>query len=150
MTHSIFFKAITFDFLVGTALLTSGCGSGTPSDSDIERALGSGVPNCDIGYVVASNVKKTNGMPDGQSYRVTYSYDLQFVSDSPDYEAIQKSEGQSSMRLLAIGLCNQDLARAGVIDYSKGKPVMPKKGDRVSMTGEMTMIRSEQGWVQQP
>ncbi len=140
-----------------TACDVIGLSSNRPENDDIRKALGMGIAqnafaNCDKSYLTVDNIEKTNGIDNGNFYRVSYNYDLVFLKDIPSvdvYNAVAKSEGDLSPNALEISTCYAALGQAGVIGIEGGKlSTMPRKGDRIAMVGEMNMIRSENGWIE--
>lgn len=73
-----------YSVLSGLALsavsLLSGCfGSSVPEAKDVEEELRQMWADCKM--VRPTNVRKTNGIPQGDDYRIQFSYRLEFVGD---------------------------------------------------------------------
>lgn len=135
-------KAKALQLLALTAILAglNGCSS-APNAEEIKRALGSGIPNCPHEYFEISNLKKTNGVAEGNLYTVSYAYDLTVVKDFPDLES-------DKMVAYQWDACLMSMIRSGVIPASPdGLSYFSKKGQNTPLTGEMTMIKSEKGWI---
>lgn len=65
---------------LSTVALLSGClGSSVPEAKDVEGELNEMWADCKM--VRPTNIKKTNGIPQGDVYRIQFSYKLEFVSD---------------------------------------------------------------------
>jgi hypothetical protein len=105
-----------------------GC-STKPDVSDIAADLNKAWESCPL--VKISNLKKTNGIDNGNSYRMAFSYTLDVLYDAKDIDEANKH--------CSIG----DLDRLARIT---GTPSF-NKGDVVTITNEIDMIKSEKGWI---
>ena len=56
------------------ALLVSGCGDSVPDEGDLKKFLGESFGTCS--NIKVANVKKINGYPEEQYYKVEYSYEI--------------------------------------------------------------------------
>lgn len=112
-----------------------GCSS-KPSESDIAAASNEFWRGC----AKVSNVKKTNGVENGNAYKVSFTYDLEVLEDvgllggncSVEFEQGQIAGGQKAVL------------------FKIHNPILEspiKKGDVFSIVGEKNMVKSEKGWI---
>lgn len=111
-------RALALILCLGGSLL--GCSS-KPSVSDIAAGVNEFWGTC----AKISDVKKTNGVEDGNAYRVAFTYKLEILKD------MDKST------------CS--LVQAVILGTLGSDPIT--KGDVFNLTGEKNMIKSEKGWI---
>lgn len=111
-----------------------GCSS-KPSASDIAAEVNKFWKGC----VKVSDVTKTNGVENGNTYRVAYTYKLEFPEDGvgvlsmpPNCSIREGAESQSAV-LFKIMVSSGGGGHA--------------KGDIYNVTAETNMVKSEKGWV---
>lgn len=110
---------------IGSFLL--GCSS-KPDVSDIAPELEKFWGTCTL--VQLDNLKKTNGLYNGNTYRMAYSYTLDVLEDFND-----AGEHCTVQNFNAL----QDLAFRAIF----------KKGDVITVTNELNMVKTENGWISQ-
>lgn len=125
-------KALMLILCLGSSLL--GCSS-KPGESDIATASKEFWSGC----ATVSNVKKTNGVENGNSYKVSFSYDLTVLED------VELIGGKCSTGMGYIDAGSQK----GIL-FKIHNPVLQspiKKGDVFNIVGEKNMVKSEKGWI---
>jgi hypothetical protein len=115
------------------SVIISACSS-VPEISDIEPDIFEAWAACKI--VQVKNVKKTNGIPNGERYQLDFSYDIQSticpVATSLDVQLT-----------FAIARSLKDGARATL----KNGDIVVKKGAEYTFTRSLWMVKSEKGWI---
>jgi|GWRWMinimDraft_3_1066011.scaffolds.fasta_scaffold10383_2 hypothetical protein len=116
-----------------------GCSS-KPSASDIAA----GVNEFWSGCAKISDVIKTNGVENGNAYRVSFTYKMELLEDGggalgvPPHCSIVGGEGSQTASLLKIVFSS--------IAGGNGSGSL-KKGNVYTVTNEANMVKSEKGWV---
>lgn len=134
----------------GIALLAfflSGCAF-SPSNSEIERALTRDDPLIDKVYQIR-NIRRINGYERPEGYVVEFSAEISILANTSEYfGSLAKGDQTGAGAIAAFALAGGGLAKWGLLTaaaISAGK-----KGDVVPITGTITMIKSEQGWIARP
>jgi len=124
-------KAQLLPFSLSMALLF-GC-SDKPDVSAIEADLVDAWSQCK--GLKVSDLKKINGVKDGNGYSMNFSYNLELLADN----ASQACEGndQNVIRLANVMLANNK------------DPKEIKKGDIITVNGAVTLVKSDNGWIVQ-
>lgn len=111
---------------LGSSLLV-GCSS-KPGVSDIATGVNEFWGAC----AKISDVNKTNGIENGNTYRVSFTYKLEALEDTE----LGVHKEKSNCSITHVSTLNNI---AGFL------PV--KKGDAYTVTTETNMVKSEKGWV---
>ena len=128
-------------------ILLSGCGF-TPSDSDVERALGRGDPLVGKIYLIR-NIHRVNGYERPEGYVVEFGAEIHVLEKPTEYFGRLAKEDQTGVgALTALGLATGGLAKWGLVTTAAISTA--KKGDVVPFSGSVTMIKSENGWILRP
>lgn len=109
---------------IGTLI---GCSS-KPDVSDIAVELNKGWARCPL--VKMSDLKKINGLDKGNIYRMAFSYKLEF-----QYDESQAEKRCATGNLIVLG--------------QEVRPFKFNKGDVITLTNEVDMVKSENGWIMQ-
>ncbi len=113
--------------LAGTLL---GC-SNKPAGSDIAAGVNAYWGGC----VKITDVSKTNGVENGNTYRVSYTYKLEVLDDK------SRCSLENSMELMKIAMEAKGVG-VGADPYHPAKT-----GDVYTVSNETIMVKSEKGWV---
>lgn len=120
-------KSLVLILCAGSALY--GCSS-KPDVSDIRGELQEFWGTCPI--VKLDNLKKTNGLDNGKTYRMAYTYTIEALEDYTEFE--------NKCALRNILVLNQ---------LTTDNTNKLKKGDVVNVNAEIDMVQSEKGWISQ-
>lgn len=122
----------------GLALILLACGRGNePIAEDIKNGLDA-MYSCPA--IVIENVEKTNGIDNGTSYHVMYTYNMVFPKGWQNTsEAIDRLKGcpDSTLYTLKRFFIGED-------GISLGKVA---DGQRLELKAEIDMVKSENGWI---
>ncbi len=121
-------KSLVLILCLASSLI--GCSS-KPDVSDIEPELATIWGGCPL--VKMSNLKKTNGLDHGNTYQMAYSYKL-------EVQEAATSLDDAGTHCSALGVNTI---------YSLTKLNKFDKGDIITITGEVNMVKSEKGWISQ-
>lgn len=128
-------------------LFLSGCGF-APSDSEVERALTRGDPLIGKVYLIR-NVHRINGYERPEGYVVEFGAEIYLLEQPAEYFGRLAKGDQTGIGVLAaVGLATGGLAKWGLVTAAAISAA--EKGDVVSFSGSVTMIKSEQGWILRP
>ena len=111
-----------------------GCSS-KPDVGDIDAQIQAIWQPCELLRV--TDLKKTNGIDQGNTYELAYSYKLVFQKDVSDWPS--------------AGICPIDQLNL-LWTYAKAvnkAGVAMKKGEFIEVNDSATMVKSEKGWVTQ-
>jgi hypothetical protein len=130
------------------SVIISACSS-VPEISDIEPDIFEAWAACKI--VQVKNVKKTNGIPNGERYQLDFSYDVQFKNNlffddfnQQRFSTICPVATSLDVQLtFAIARSLKDGARATL----KNGDIVVKKGAEYTFTRSLWMVKSEKGWI---
>lgn len=100
-----------------------GCSS-KPGNSDITTGLNEFWGEC----VIISDVNKTNGVEQGNTYHVSFTYKLEIPEDRSSCSGVNN--------LMLVNLYT-----------SAGNTKGIQTGDTYTITAEYNMIKSENGWI---
>lgn len=120
----------------GFALILLACGRGNePIAEDIKNGLDA-MYSCPA--IVIDNVEKTNGIDNGTSYRVMYSYSILIPKGwSSPREAVDRLNGCSEHAILTLKKFSGGIVSIGNIT----------DGQRLNINAEIDMVKSENGWI---
>ena len=130
MESSKKYLALVLPFII------AGC-SNAPDSGDIKKNIEATL-SCPA--ISVEDVEKTNGIDQGSTYRVSYTYNMVFpkgAKDSEEFKALVEGCPYSTLYLLGSNV----LGRGAGIGY----PV--EDGKTVQMQGETNMVKSENGWI---
>lgn len=119
---------------VGTAMLLTACGSSKPGASDIEPYVIDQLGQCQLWTI--SDVRKTDGIEDGATYRVDFTAKLT-LKDTP--EQTMENYGKHQMDPSYMG-CHLYVSRLVAVTESMSF------AKQYVVTGAGILIKSEQGW----
>jgi len=126
-------------------LFLSGCGS-SPSNSDLERALTQNDPLIGKVYQIR-NVRRTNGYERPNGYVVEFTAEIYVLESPTDYLAsLAQGDNAGMGALAAISVATAGVVKWGLVTAASLSA--SKKGDVIPFTGAITMIKSQQGWIQ--
>lgn len=125
-------KTLLLTLCLSASLL--GCSS-KPSEKDIAAGVNAFWAGC----VKVSDVTKTNGVENGNTYRVAYTYKLEFPEDGVGIFSIPPNCS------MAGGAQSQAAALVKIMVSSGGGG--HAKGDVYTVTNETDMVKSEKGWI---
>ena len=127
--------------------LLSGCGS-SPSNSELERALTRDDPLIDKVYQIR-NIRRINGYERPEGYVVEFSAEISILANTAEYFGSLAQGDQTGAGAIAVfSLAGGGLAKWGLVTAAAISAA--KKGDIVPISGTITMIKSEQGWIVRP
>jgi hypothetical protein len=143
------------------SVIISACSS-VPEISDIEPALAELWAPCT--YVKIKNMKKTNGIANGEKYTIAYSYDVEVTRD---VRASSKLERPSLFDALGeecpvaypivgsyiggqfISLLKKAAWDSGIYtgQVIKAGDLIAKKDTKFTFNNTLPMVKSEKGWI---
>ena len=91
-------------------------------------------------------MKKINGIENDKTYRMAYSFTLEVLVDA---DTVRGESAQNELREkgTVMGCTNQQLS--GLQNLAHKDVLALKKGDVITVSNEIDMIKSENGWVPQ-
>ena len=119
---------------VGIAMLLTACGSSKPGASDIEPYVIDQLGQCQLWTI--SDVRKTDGIEDGATYRVDFTAKLT-LKDTP--EQALANYGKHQMDPSYVG-CHLYISRLITVTETMSL------AKQYEVTGAGILIKSEQGW----
>lgn len=114
-----------------------GCSS-KPSTGDIAT----GVNEFWKGCAKIPDVTKTNGVENGNTYRVSFTYKLEVLEEGGSGPI-----GKPSSCSLEQSMALMKIAMSSGVDFAPGMGSPIKKGDVFTVTNETNMVKSEKGWI---
>lgn len=118
-------------FILCIALI--GCSS-KPNVSDIEEDFNRDIGGCFSEVFKLSDLKKTNGIDQGNSYLMVYSYTLEALSNERVFHC-------------TLGE-NNKLAKWNILPEGTQIGHL-ETGDKITIVNELIMVKSEKGWIPQ-
>ena len=132
----------TVNYVALLILAISGCSSGKPEQSDVEKALVNDWRACSS-IIKVENVKRVNGRDDGSIYQVDVEYGL-VVTDEfamPGHGDINHSIGN------ACDAQHTNILLSLINSSSLYKNETIPKDTVFTITARLPMVKTEQGWV---
>ena len=125
-------------FLLILCFLIMGC-SRKPNASDVEASIIATWEPC--GNLKVSDIKKTNGIDQGNTYIIGVSYKLEVLDKDLCHNDLEGTELNVARFHHAIGMLH-------FMATADGKRVVDlKKGGIINAHDTYTMVQSEEGWI---
>jgi hypothetical protein len=147
-----FVSLLAVIFLFGAC---SGSGSGKPSLSQIEKQFRERMAKVGVDKIIdIANFSKINGMQsDDRTYtvEVEYDYTLKYDIDSSLVQKIGPTITVPGMNVLTILDSGKQYGVVSMSNYKRsqlGNPKIPEKaGDKCHVTLNITLIKTDNGWI---
>jgi hypothetical protein len=115
-----------------------GCSS-KPDVSDVKQVIADGWGACPL--VKPINIKKVNGLQQGDGYQLAISYELEFQMDTPEKDPAQQ---------FIVDNCkpfNMAVALGSIILTQEKGGTAIKKGELLQLAPVFNMLKSDNGWI---
>jgi len=130
-----------FLLLFGVVILQCAC-SARPNDKELLRALVNGDPLNEALYHV-QDVERLNGFDRGDSYDIEFRAQLVLLESPPDFFTRVSANPIAGIALSADAIGRWGLDAVALLGGAS-------KGSVIPVTGTVSMIRSEKGWIRRP
>jgi len=139
---------VVYWFLVLFIVVNIFACSSAPSDQELIRAVTGNSPLSGHLYQI-QNLNRINGYETPNGYTIQFSCQIFILEDPTEYfDKLTKSGSNPIGAIAAFSFVVEGITRWGMLNAALFSTA--KKGDVLPFSGSISMIKSEQGWIQNP